>query len=81
MQEDRRLTLIVVVAIGNHQRIPGRHRHGVAAVTREFVDTLHLDQTGGHGFGALKQGTTSDLFLEQFLLWIKANGFLQPKAP
>ncbi len=37
---------------------------------------LHLYQNGGHGFGAAKKGTSSDMFLDQFLLWMKVNGFL-----
>lgn len=37
---------------------------------------LHYYQNGSHGFGALKQGTSSDLFTEELLLWIKINGFL-----
>ncbi|MCC7464083.1 MAG: alpha/beta hydrolase [Gammaproteobacteria bacterium] len=41
---------------------------------------MHLYQNGGHGFGALKQGTSSDLFMEQFVLWMKVNGFLKPKS-
>jgi dienelactone hydrolase len=41
---------------------------------------LHYYQSGMHGFGALKQGTTSDGFMDEFLLWIKANGFLKPRS-
>ena len=41
---------------------------------------LHLYQNGAHGFGALQQGATSDLFMEEFVLWIKVNGFLTPRA-
>jgi acetyl esterase/lipase len=37
---------------------------------------LHYYQNGAHGFGALKQNTTSDLFMEEFVYWLKVNGFL-----
>lgn len=40
---------------------------------------LHLYQNGGHGFGAEQRGTSSDLFLEQFLHWMRINGFLTPQ--
>jgi acetyl esterase/lipase len=41
---------------------------------------LHYYQGGGHGFGAKKQGTTSDLWIEQFHAWMKAQGLLKPAA-
>jgi acetyl esterase/lipase len=37
---------------------------------------LHYYQNGAHGFGALTQNTTSDLFMDQFVYWLKVNGFL-----
>ncbi len=37
---------------------------------------LHYYQSGAHGFGALKQNTTSDLFMDEFVYWLKVNGFL-----
>lgn len=40
---------------------------------------LHFYQNGSHGFGALMQGTTSDLFMEEFLLWMQVNGFAKPQ--
>ena len=40
---------------------------------------LHYYQNGAHGFGALKQNTTSDLFMDEFVLWLKVNGFLAAK--
>ena len=40
---------------------------------------MHLYQSGGHGFGGFKQGTTSDLAMEEFVLWLKSNGMLNRK--
>ena len=40
---------------------------------------LHVYEHGGHGFGASHQGTTSDLWIEQFYAWMKARGELGPK--
>jgi acetyl esterase/lipase len=41
---------------------------------------FHYYQGGGHGFGAQKKGTTSDLWFEQYIAWMKAQGFLKPTA-
>jgi acetyl esterase/lipase len=40
---------------------------------------LHYYQNGAHGFGALHQNTTSDLFMDQFVYWLKVGGFLGAK--
>ena len=31
---------------------------------------LHLYSGGGHGFGSHARGTTSDLWIEQYLAWL-----------
>jgi acetyl esterase/lipase len=41
---------------------------------------FHYYQGGGHGFGAQKKGTTSDLWFEQFAVWMKAQGLLKAVA-
>jgi acetyl esterase/lipase len=41
---------------------------------------FHYYQGGGHGFGAQKKGTTSDLWFEQFAAWMKAQGLLKAAA-
>ena len=41
---------------------------------------LHFFQGGNHGFGAQKKGTTSDLWFDEFMAWMKAEGFLKPAA-
>lgn len=41
---------------------------------------LHLYAQGGHGFGIRQQGTTSDLWAEQFYASIKAQGLLGAAA-
>ena len=42
---------------------------------------LHYYEKGGHGFGSHHQGTTSDLWLEQFVAWMGSHGLLQPSSP
>jgi acetyl esterase/lipase len=39
----------------------------------------HQYQGGGHGFGSHKKGTTSDLWFDQFMVWMKVQGFLTAK--
>jgi predicted esterase len=36
----------------------------------------HLYARGGHGFGMRKTGATTDLWPEEFLAWLRSNGFL-----
>jgi acetyl esterase/lipase len=38
---------------------------------------FHYYQGGSHGFGAQKKGTTSDLWFEQFVAWMKAQGLMK----
>ncbi len=40
---------------------------------------LHFYQGGGHGFGSHKKYTTSDLWFDQYMAWMKAQGFLKSK--
>jgi acetyl esterase/lipase len=40
---------------------------------------LHYYQGGNHGFGSRKMGTTSDLWFDQFMEWMKVQGFLKAK--
>ncbi len=35
----------------------------------------HIYNSGHHGFGMKKQGTTSDHWIEEFYWWLEANGF------
>ena len=39
---------------------------------------FHYYQGGNHGFGAQKMGTTSDLWFDQFIAWMKAQKLLTP---
>jgi acetyl esterase/lipase len=41
---------------------------------------FHYYEGGSHGFGAQKKGTTSDLWFDQFMAWMKAKGFLKAAA-
>jgi acetyl esterase/lipase len=40
---------------------------------------LHLYQRGGHGFGLGRPGTTTELWPDEFLGWLKLNGVLAAK--
>jgi acetyl esterase/lipase len=42
---------------------------------------LHVYEHGGHGFGMRHQGTTSDLWSEEFYAWMKSNGWLARPQP
>jgi len=48
------------------------HAWRTAGASVEF----HLYSAGGHGFASQPNGTTSDAWLEQYALWLKANGLL-----
>jgi acetyl esterase/lipase len=37
---------------------------------------FHYYSGGGHGFGSHKKGTTSDLWFDQFIAWMKSRGLL-----
>jgi acetyl esterase/lipase len=37
---------------------------------------LHLYETGGHGFGARGQGTSSDIWFDNLLHWLRSRGQL-----
>jgi acetyl esterase/lipase len=41
---------------------------------------FHYFSGGSHGFGSHKKGTTSDLWFDQFMAWMKEKGLLQPEA-
>jgi acetyl esterase/lipase len=38
---------------------------------------FHYYQGGNHGFGAQKKGTTSDLWFDQYMAWMTAQGILK----
>jgi acetyl esterase/lipase len=37
----------------------------------------HFYEGGSHGFGSHKKGTTSDLWFDEYMAWMKARGFLK----
>jgi acetyl esterase/lipase len=41
---------------------------------------LHVYQSGGHGFGLGKPGTTNAMMMPEFLAWLEMQGFLAAKA-
>jgi acetyl esterase/lipase len=36
---------------------------------------VHIYSAGGHGFGTRKQGTSSDHWMDEFYIWLTAQGF------
>jgi acetyl esterase/lipase len=38
---------------------------------------MHFYEGGSHGFGSHKKGTTSDLWFDQYIAWMKAKGLLR----
>jgi acetyl esterase/lipase len=38
---------------------------------------LHYFEGGSHGFGSQKKGTTSDLWFDEYMAWMKARGLLK----
>lgn len=40
---------------------------------------LHFYSGGSHGFGSHRRGTTSDLWFDQFMAWLKAMDLLGPR--
>lgn len=45
-----------------------------ALIAAGYEPELHLFKDGGHGFGMTRQGTTSDLWIEQFHWWMTTQG-------
>ncbi len=41
---------------------------------------LHVYQSGGHGFGLGKEGTTNSLLMQEFVTWLGMQGLLKPAA-
>jgi len=41
---------------------------------------FHLFERGGHGFGMRTQGATSDHWIQEFLWWMQARGYLDTQA-
>jgi acetyl esterase/lipase len=41
---------------------------------------FHYYQGGSHGFGAQKKGTTSDMWFDEYMAWMKAQGLLKSAA-
>jgi acetyl esterase/lipase len=41
---------------------------------------VHIFSAGGHGFGMIKKGTSSDHWIDAFYYWLEAQGFTKPAA-
>ncbi len=41
---------------------------------------LHFFEHGGHGFGMYQRGSTSDLWFQEFLTWMKDRGLMRPRT-
>ena len=40
---------------------------------------LHLYEKGGHGFGMIPEGSSSDHWFDEFVWWMQARGLLGAK--
>jgi acetyl esterase/lipase len=49
-------------------------RFYAALLAAGYRPELHRFQSGGHGFGMRKRGTTSDHWVDEFFWWMEANG-------
>jgi acetyl esterase/lipase len=49
-------------------------RFYAALLAAGYKPELHRFQSGGHGFGMSKRGTTSDHWVDEFFWWMEANG-------
>jgi hypothetical protein len=41
---------------------------------------LHLYERGGHGFGLVPKGSSSDHWLDEFLWWMEGRGLVKSAA-
>lgn len=46
--------------------------------TAAYKPEVHIFAGGGHSFGMLKTGKTSDHWIEIFYYWLEAQGFAKP---
>jgi len=42
---------------------------------------LHVFTSGGHGFGLIRQGTTSDHWIDELYWWLEARGIVGSPSP
>jgi acetyl esterase/lipase len=45
-----------------------------------YKPEVHIFNAGGHGFGMLKSGKSSDHWIESFYYWLESQGFTKPAA-
>ncbi len=45
-----------------------------------YKPELHIFSGGGHGFGMLKSGKSSDHWIDSFYYWMEAQGFTKPAS-
>jgi acetyl esterase/lipase len=45
-----------------------------------YKPEVHIFSAGGHGFGMIKKGTSSDHWIDAFYYWLEAQGFTKPAA-
>ncbi len=49
----------------------------LALMDAGYLPEVHLYRDGAHGFGMTRQGTTSDLWADQFFFWMTNQGWTQ----
>jgi acetyl esterase/lipase len=45
-----------------------------------YKPEVHIFSGGGHGFGMLKNGKSSDHWIDSFYYWLEAQGFTKPAS-
>ncbi len=65
-------------ALASDDPLFGDTDYGLAQVWRKARAPIemHVFEKGDHGFGMTKKGTTSDLWIDEFIAWMRARGLL-----
>lgn len=68
------------LAIAFNDRLFGKQKLGVVEAWRQAGRPVefHGFESGGHGFGLGTPGTTTSLVFDQFILWLKSRGLMEP---
>lgn len=66
-------------ALASDDPLFGKQRFGLVESWQKAGGSveLHFYEGGSHGFGSHKKGTTSDLWFDQYVAWMKSRGFLK----
>jgi acetyl esterase/lipase len=70
------------LAMAFNDEIFGKQKIGIVEAWRQAGRPVefHGFESGGHGFGLGRAGTSTGLAFDQFLLWMRSRGLLTPAA-